>query len=396
MGEIIALTREASQGIRVVKAFQLEPELEARIDKAIKSVERLNVRMASVQARVSPMMETLGGFVIALVIFYAGWRNLSFGETPGQFFSFITALLLAADPAKRLSKVRLQIATAQTGAQMIYEVLDLPEREVLTPSCPALKVSKGSITYTDVHFGYEPGKPVLKGLNVHFEGGKRHALVGLSGSGKTTIISLLQRFWLPERGEIAIDGQRLNLVDVKSLRKQISFVSQDAFLFEGSVRDNIRGNLEVADEELDRAARIAHADTFIKALPAGYNTRVGELGSQLSGGQRQRIAIARAVLRDAPIVLLDEATSSLDSETEAAIQAATNDLLAGKTSIIIAHRLATVLSADRIHVVSDGRLAEAGTHQELLELGGLYSRLYSIQFDQQPPLNVSTGVELQV
>lgn len=247
-----------------------------------------------------------------------------------------------------------------------------------------------------MHFGYEPGKPVLKGLNVHFEGGKRHALVGLSGSGKTTIISLLQRFWLPERGVIAIDGQRLNLVDVKSLRKQISFVSQDAFLFEGSVRDNIRGNLEVADEELDRAARIAHADTFIKALPAGYNTRVGELGSQLSGGQRQRIAIARAVLRDAPIVLLDEATSSLDSETEAAIQAATNDLLAGKTSIIIAHRLATVLSADRIHVVSDGRLAEAGTHQELLELGGLYSRLYSIQFDQQPPLNVSTGVELQV
>ncbi|MDX2202383.1 MAG: ABC transporter ATP-binding protein [Hyphomicrobiaceae bacterium] len=379
MADIVALTREASQGIRVVKAFQLEPEFERRIGTAIAAVERLNVRMATVQARVSPLMETLGGIVIALVILYAGWRNLSFGDTPGQFFAFIAALLLAAEPAKRLSKIRLQIATAQVGATMIYDVLDLPEPETDVTPRPPLRVQNGSIRFAGVHFSYEPGNPVLKGLDAHFEGGKRHALVGPSGGGKTTIVNLLQRFWLPSGGRILIDDQPIDSVDVKSLRSNVSFVSQDAFLFEGTIRENIRAGLDVSDREIRDAAMAARADEFIQQLPGGYESRVGELGSHLSGGQRQRISIARAMLRNSPIIILDEPTSALDSETEKAIEAATAGLLAGRTSITIAHRFATVLKSDAIHVIENGRVADVGTHDELLARSVLYKRLYELQ-----------------
>ncbi len=384
MAEVIAITRETSQGIRVVKAFQLESELERKLAEAVNSVERLNVRMTKVQARVSPLVETLGGIVIALVVLYAGWRNLTFGDTPGQFFAFITALLLAADPAKRLAKARLQLAMAAEGARMIYDVLDMPEPEPLGSVNAILKPTSASISFSAVSFGYDPSRPVLKNLNVHFAGGKKHALVGLSGSGKTTIFNLIQRFWIAQHGEITIDGQSITSCSLPSLRKAISLVSQDAFLFEGSVRDNIGAGTSATDEEIEAAARAAHADEFVRSLEYGYSTKVGELGSHLSGGQRQRISLARAFLRDSPIVLLDEPTASLDSETEAAIQVATEKLLRGRTSITIAHRLATVLNADVIHVIEAGTVAEVGTHAELLQRGGLYSRLYDLQFG--PPL----------
>ncbi|RTL60508.1 MAG: ABC transporter ATP-binding protein [Hyphomicrobiales bacterium] len=381
MGEIIAITRETAQGIRVVKACQLEVELEKRLARAVEAVERLNVRMTKVQARVSPLVETLGGLVIALVVLYAGWRNLSYGETPGQFFAFITALLLAADPAKRLGKVRLQIAIAAEGAHMIYNVLDLPEAEAAArPGAEKIKLTDASITFRNVSFGYEPGRPVLKDMNLHFAGGKKHALVGLSGSGKSTVFNLIQRFWDPESGEILIDGQPIQGFAFETLRSQLSLVSQDAFLFEGSIRDNICAGLSATDAAVEAAARAAHADEFIRSLGQGYDTRVGELGSQLSGGQRQRIAIARAMLRGAPIVLLDEPTSALDSETEQVIQTATSELLKGRTSITIAHRLATILNSEVIHVINDGQVAEVGTHSELMRLGGAYSRLYQLQF----------------
>ena len=232
-------------------------------------------------------------------------------------------------------------------------------------------------------FGYKPGAPVLREMTLEAEPGKTTALVGLSGSGKTTIMNLIMRFWDPEHGAVLIDGRDIRDVTLQSLRMQVALVSQDVFLFDGTIRENIAAGIENAGEEaVIAAAKAAYAHHFIQSMPAGYKTQVGELGGQLSGGQRQRISIARAFLKNAPIILLDEPTSALDSESEQAIQRALMQLTERRTTLVIAHRLATVLNADRIHVIENGRLAESGTHRELLAIGGLYSRLYDIQYAQ--------------
>ncbi len=377
---IIGAMRETSQGIRIVKAFQMEGQLRERMSKGIEAVERMGNKIVAVQAGMNGLVEVLAGLAIGLVVLYAGWRNVSFGETPGEFFAFIAALLMASDPLRRLSRLQLQLTAAAAGARMMYELLDLPASERREPA-PDLVVRGGEVRFEKVRFGYKPGAPVLVDLDLLAPAGRTTALVGVSGSGKTTVFNLLQRLWLPEAGTVSIDGQCIAGVSLASLRRRIALVSQDVFLFDGTIRDNIgSGRLDASDAEIAAAARAAHADAFIRALPHGYDTRVGELGGQVSGGQRQRITLARAFLKDAPIVILDEPTSALDSETELIIQRALDELARGRTTLVIAHRLATVLRADLIHVIEGGRVVESGTHRELLRADGAYARLYRLQF----------------
>lgn len=381
MSTIVGTMRESAQGIRIVKSFQLEPLLRRRMDGGVDAVEKLSNKIVAVQARVNPLVETLGGVAVAGAVIYAGWRNLSFGDTPGQFFAFVTALLMAADPARRLSKLQLQLATAAIGVHMMYELLGKPAAEVEGEHRPDLVVHEGEVRFEEVAFSYDSNSPVLRGLTMVAPAGRTTALVGLSGAGKTTVFNLLQRFWEPAGGVIRIDGQPISEVSIASLRRQIALVSQDVFLFEGTIRENIAaGREDASEEEIIAAARAAQADEFIRTLPKGYDTEVGELGSQISGGQRQRISLARAFLKNAPIILLDEPTSALDSETEQSIQEALQELTRGRTTIVIAHRLATVANADLIHVMDKGQVIESGRHRELIERGRLYARLYRIQF----------------
>jgi ATP-binding cassette subfamily B protein len=381
---VVGTVRETSQGIRIVKSFQLEDVLRERMYTALKAVERLANKMVRARALVNPLLETAGGLAVAAVVLYAGWRSLSHGQTPGQFFAFITALLLTADPARRLSRLQLQLAAAAVGVRMMYELLDTPAAEQGREGAKPIVVSGGEIRLESVSFGYVPDASVLDGLTLLAPAGKMTALVGLSGTGKTTILNLIQRFWRPTQGSILIDGQPIDQHSLDSVRGQIALVSQDVFLFEGTVGENIKaGRRDASDEDVVAAARAAHADGFIRALPQGYHTPVGELGSQLSGGQRQRVALARAFLKNAPIILLDEPTSALDSETEQIIQDALAELTRGRTTVVIAHRLSTVAGADVVHVLDRGRLAESGTHRDLVQRGGLYSRLYRIQFAKQ-------------
>jgi ATP-binding cassette subfamily B protein len=381
---IINTAREMSQGVQVVKSFQLEERMRHRMDLSVSAVERLSNKMLRIGASVNPLIDTLGGFSVALVVFYAGWRNINFGDTPGQFFAFITALLMCADPARRLSRVRVSLATAALNARMMYEVLDTPAREAEHDDLPDLRVRAGDIRFDKVEFGYQQGTPVINALSLHVPAGKTTALVGQSGGGKSTIMALLQRFREPDSGEILIDGTPIRSVSRKSLRRNLTMVGQDVFLFQGSVCDNIiAGCPEASQADCIAAAQAARAHLFIEELPEGYDTQVGELGNRVSGGQRQRIALARAILKSAPIILLDEPTSALDSETETFIQRELKELSRGKTVLVIAHRLSTILHADLIHVIQDGRVVESGKHAELLARGGAYSRLYQLQFRGQ-------------
>jgi ATP-binding cassette, subfamily B, bacterial MsbA len=383
-GNIVKTMRETAQGIRVVKAFNLEPAMQGRMNASVEAVERVNNKMTSVNAGVNPLVDTLGGFAVAGVIFYAGWRSLTYNETPGEFFSFITALLMAYEPGRRLARLQVRLSQAVIGVQMMYEIVDSKPRLADAPHARDLEVSAGHIRFDGVTFGYTPDARVLSDLTLDIEAGKTTALVGLSGSGKTTIMNMILRFWDPQTGRITIDDQDLRDLKVRSLRSQVALVSQDVFLFDGTIRENIAAGVDNASEAaIVAAAKAAYAHHFIEGLPKGYDTQVGELGGQLSGGQRQRISIARAFLKNAPVILLDEPTSALDSESEQAIQRALTQLTERRTTLVIAHRLATVLNADRIHVIDSGQLAESGTHRELLAVGGLYSRLYEIQYAQE-------------
>jgi ATP-binding cassette subfamily B protein len=363
----------------------MEGQQRRRMHLGIEAVERTGNRIVAVQAGMNGLVEALAGLAVGLVVLYAGWRNVAFGETPGQFFAFIAALLMASDPLRRLSRLQLQLTAAAAGAQAMYDLLDLPPSERPAPAAaPELAVRGGEIRFEQVRFCYKPGVLALAGLDLVAPAGRTTALIGVSGGGKTTALHLLQRFWTPDGGRILIDGQDIAAVSLASLRRRIALVSQDVFLFDGSIRDNIRaGRPEASEEEIAAAARAAHADAFIRQLPDGYDTPVGELGGQVSGGQRQRIALARAFLKDAPVVLLDEFTSALDSETEGIVQRALDELGKGRTILMIAHRLATVQRADLIHVVVDGRVVESGSHRELVRAGGAYARLHRLQFEAE-------------
>jgi subfamily B ATP-binding cassette protein MsbA len=383
-GELLQTLQEALQGIRVVKAYRMERAFVERMAHVTDNARQSADKMAAIGARTSPLMETLGGFAIAAVIVYGGYRVIHSGQTPGEFFSFIAALLLAYEPAKRLARLNLDLQSALLGVQLLFDTLDSVAGETERPGKRVLKVSRGDIVFDHVTFGYDPAEPVIRDLRLTLEGGRTTALVGESGSGKSTLVALVQYLYTPQQGGILIDGQEVRSVTLDSLRGQIAVVSQDTFLFNGTIRDNIAiGRSDASDAEIEAAATAANADGFIRALPSGYLTPVGERGASLSGGQRQRIAIARAILKDAPIILLDEATAALDNESEREVQQALRILAANRTTLVIAHRLNTVRDADIIHVMDGGRVVESGTHMALLTAGGRYRALYEVMSQKE-------------
>jgi len=381
---IIETLQETLQGIRIVKAFTLEDIMRERFDRNVAAVEHEANKMARVSNRASPLMETLGGLAVAIAITYGGYRVIATGATPGQFFSFIAAFLLAYEPAKRLARLNIELNSGLVGVRILFEVLDSPPSEPADDDKPALAIKTSRVEFDDVHFAYRPDEPVLRGLSFAAEPGKLTALVGPSGGGKTTIINLILRFYDAERGRIAIDGQDIRQVARHSLRHHIAYVGQDVFLFRGTIRDNIEfGRPGASEDEIVAAAKGAFAHDFIMTFPRGYDTPVGEHGLQLSGGQRQRVAIARALIKNAPIILLDEATAALDSESELAVREAMEHLCQGRTTLAIAHRLHTVFHADRIFVIEDGQAVESGRHEELLRKSGRYASFYRLQLKRQ-------------
>jgi len=359
----------------------MERELSAKLGVLIAHAEYQANKIARVSERVSPIAETLAGFAVAGVIAHAGYRALNGIQPPGAVFSFITALLLAYDPARRLARMQVNLERAIVNAQMIYDILDIEPHQHDVPGAKPLEVAAAEIRFDHVTFAYHEGAPVLDDVSFVAGAGKITAIVGGSGAGKTTLVALLQRFYDLGSGKIAIDGQDIATVTKATLRGSIAYVSQQPYLFEGTIRDNIRyGRPGATDDEVEAAARIAQADEFIRRQPRGYDTMVGENGVTLSGGQRQRLSIARAVVRNAPILVLDEATSALDNESEALVQAALAEVMKGRTTIVIAHRLSTVINADHIVVLAHGKLVEQGTHRELIaNPQGTYARFHGVQ-----------------
>jgi ATP-binding cassette subfamily B protein len=381
---ILETLQETLQGIRIVKAFTLEDVLRARFDANVAAVEREANKMARVASRTSPLMEVLGGFAIAGVLIYGGYRVVENVASGGALVSFMMASLLAMEPAKRLARFNIDLSSNLVAVNILFEIIDSAPTEPTDDDQAQLVLAKGRVEFSGVNFAYRPGDPVIRGLSFVAEPAQVTALVGHSGGGKSTILNLIPRFWEVSSGVIAIDGQNIATVSRRSLRRQIAYVGQDVFLFHGTIRDNIVfGRPGASESEIVAAARAAHAHEFIMSFSAGYDTPVGERGLQLSGGERQRIAIARALIKNAPIILLDEATAALDSESERYVQDAIAKLCMGRTTIVIAHRLATVMHADRILVIEAGQIVETGRHDELLRKGGRYASFCRLQLEQQ-------------
>jgi len=383
-GALMKSLQETIQGFRIVKSYNLEDSMRARMFHTVSELEMVMNKIARLKARSSPIMEMLGGFAIAGFVMYAGHGVLRGGQYPGEFFSVVTALLLTYEPAKRLARLHIDLAASLTHARFMFDLLDNMPSEREPAEKPALQIKRGRLEFREVAFRYRPSEPVLRSVSFFAEPGQTTALVGPSGSGKSTIMNLVVRFWDPQAGKILIDEQDIVQFSRRSLREQIAYVSQDVFLFSGSVRDNIAmGRENATEDDIVAAAKAAHAHDFIMSFPLGYDSPVGEHGVQISGGQRARIAIARAFLKNAKILLLDEPTSALDSESEREVQRALDALRASRTTLVIAHRLQTVISADRICVVDDGRIVEIGRHDELIARRGRYHALYQTQFEER-------------
>ena len=382
LAEIIKVVQETSTGARVIKAFALESVMQARMATAVREVEKRANKMVRLESATSPLMDTLTGAAIAAIVILS---STSFGGqsagTPGQLMSFVTAFLMAYEPAKRLSRMRVTIEAGMVGVRMMYQLLDQPINLIEAPDAVKLAVGPSEVTLEDVSFGYVGDVSIIRNLSLTFEAGKTTALVGPSGGGKSTILNLILRLYDPVDGTVKIDGQNIRQATFASLREKIAFVGQDTFLFSNTVMGNLRvARPDATDEEVFEAARVAYAHDFIESLPKGYQTEIGENGAFLSGGQRQRLSITRAVLRRAPILLLDEATSALDSQSEAYIRDALAKISEGVTTVVIAHRLATVLNADKICYIEAGQVTEQGTLQELLAKDGAFKQLYETQF----------------
>lgn len=376
--------QETLQGIRMVKSFTLEDQMRARFDANVATVQDIANKMARVSNRTGPLVETLAGIAIAILMVYAGHRVINTGASPGEFFSFMTAFLLAYEPAKRLARLNLDLNVALVNVRILFDVIDKPATEPKDDHNPPLKITAARLEFGDVNFCYRPGDPTIRDMSFVAEPGRMTALVGPSGGGKSTVLNLILRFYEVDSGTITIDDQNIAAVSRRSLRSQIAYVGQDVFLFHATIRENIAfGRPGASEADIVAAAKAAQAHNFIMSFPQGYDTIVGERGAGLSGGERQRVAIARALIKDAPVILLDEATASLDSESEYYVQQAIAELCKGRTTLVIAHRLPTIMHADKILVIESGQVTDSGRHEELLRKGGRYALFYRLQLQQQ-------------
>ena len=378
-GTLTAYLQESIQGNRVVKAFGMEEYETQRFTNENSRLLKQSLRASRMRGVVAPVIELLAAFGIGSVVWYGGWSVIGGSRTPGEFMAFMAAMFLMYQPFKSLTRTYAMVHQGLAGAERVFEILDEAPEVHDRPNAQAAPRFARAIEFHDVGFAYG-ATPVLKGVNLVIRAGEMVALVGVSGAGKSTLADLILRFYDVDSGRITIDGVDIRDVTLVSLRAQIGIVTQHTFLFNDSVRNNIAyGDPRRGMDDVVAAAQAAHAHEFVTAMHKGYDSVVGELGMQLSGGQRQRLAIARAVLKDAPILILDEATSSLDNESERLVQDALENLMTTRTTLVIAHRLSTIRKADRIVVLVDGEIAEEGTHEELLGRKGAYSRLYSLQ-----------------
>ena len=394
MGQFTTLLEQTFQGARVVKSYGMEEYEKSRLRAIAERVFSLVFQAARVRSLASPIMESLGGVAITLVITYGGFRVIHDNMDPGSFFSFITALLLAYEPMKRLANLNATLQEGLAGAQRLFQLLDREPTIQEKPNAKALAITGGGIKLKDVHFSYVTGQAALADMSFDVPAGKTVALVGPSGAGKSTILNLIPRFYDVDSGRITIDGTDIQDVTFESLRGAMALVSQEITLFDDTIRANIAyGRPDASEDEIIEAAKNAAAHDFIMEMPVGYDTYVGERGTKVSGGQRQRLAIARAMLKNAPILLLDEATSALDTESERHVQSALTKLMQGRTTLVIAHRLSTVMDADLIHVINQGKLVESGSHTELIAQDGIYARLYQLQFRDEVQQQAANNVQ---
>ena len=380
-GNLSKLLAEMIKASKMIKIYQKENFELKKASEILKKHMMKQVKMSTVLIRATPIMEILTGIIIGSFIYFTGLM-FSAGEIEiNEFFSFLTAMMLSYQPIRSLATLNMLVHQGATAAERVFGVIDTKINIKEVSDSPDLKIQKANIDFKDVSFSYPLGnEKAIKNINFSIEGGTTTAFVGHSGAGKSTIINLLPRFYDPENGQIIIDKQNIHSVSLSSLRKNISLVSQDIILFDDTVKANIAyAKLDASDEEIERACSFAAAKDFIEQLPQSYNTIIGENGVRLSGGQKQRISIARAILKNAPIILLDEATSSLDADSEEKVQNAIINLTKNKTTLVIAHRLSTIIRADKIIIVDRGELIESGTHNELLKNSPIYKNLYSKQ-----------------
>jgi subfamily B ATP-binding cassette protein MsbA len=385
------VTAEALTGHRIVQAFGAEPHEATKFMQSSSRFYRTSMKVTSVLSLLPPLMELVGGVALVLALWY-GSREIAAGRlTTGEFAACIAALFMMYAPARKLSRVNADLQQAAAAAERVFEILEMHSEVRDRPGAAPMRPFRRDIELRDVHFTYNGGEAfTLNGVSFTVLAGQTLAIVGRSGAGKTTLVNLVPRFYDPTGGAILIDGMDTREVAVSSLRSQIGIVTQETVLFDDTIATNIAyGRPSATRAEIEAAARSAHAHEFIAALDAGYDTMIGERGQRLSGGQRQRIAIARAILRDSPILVLDEATSSLDAESESLVQQALSNLMTNRTSFVIAHRLSTIRRADVIVVLEEGRIVESGTHEDLIAKGGPYAKLYELQLQEEDRLGVN-------
>jgi len=380
-GNLTSFLTDIFRGSRMIRIYQKEKVEEQKAKNEITALVNKNIRIVSIMIRATPIMEVLTGFMIAGFIFYSG-KLINAGEIGvNNFFSFLAAMMLAYQPIRSLATLNMAAYQGSAAAKRIFTVIDNPIKIKNEDHLPSLETDKCEIKFSNIDFKYDTtNEKAINGISLKIDGGKITALVGQSGAGKSTIVNLIPRFYDPQKGEILIDDQSIQKVNLDSLRKKISLVSQDIVLFDDTVRNNVAyADADASNEEVEEACKFAAADEFIEKLPNKYETIIGENGVRLSGGQKQRISIARAILKKSPIILFDEATSSLDNESERVVQNAINNLIKGRTTVIIAHRLSTIHNADKIFVMKKGEVIGSGSHEELIENSKEYKSLYKNQ-----------------